>query len=184
MMPDQLAKAGSEHAHQVALFAWVAVARLYGFDVADEWSGRLREEVSEEEGREGAPAGHAPLPSRRADEPPVEPALEWFHAVPNGGARGNDKKSAMIRGAALRAEGVRSGVPDTFLPWPVGTWHGLYVEMKKPDQKPARSGRGGLGDDQLAFRDYARATGYGWAVCYSWREAAGVLRQYVEWGRR
>lgn len=173
MMPDQLAKSGSEHAHQVALFAWVAIARLYGFDVADEWSGR--------KGAEGSGLGPQALPPRNPNDEPVVKALEWVYAVPNGGARGNDKKSAMIRGAALRAEGVKPGVPDLFLPYPVGTWHGLYIEMKKPSVRPKRDGRGGVSDEQAQFRDYARATGYGWVVCYDWREAAETLRLYLEW---
>jgi hypothetical protein len=36
-----------------------------------------------------------------------------FFAVPNGwGISGSDRKSAMIQGARLKAEGVKSGVPD------------------------------------------------------------------------
>ena len=36
-----------------------------------------------------------------------------FFAVPNGwGISGSDRKAAMIQGARLKAEGVKSGVPD------------------------------------------------------------------------
>ena len=37
MTPDQIAKNGSEHAIQSALFAWAAVAENHGFEVADLW---------------------------------------------------------------------------------------------------------------------------------------------------
>ena len=181
MTPETLAKSGTEHAHQVALFAWAAVARLHGFKAADEWA-------------KGA-KGVAEL---RWQSEPVD-ALEWLHAIPNGGVRGDDEKSRAIRGGQLKAEGVRSGVPDIFLPWPLFEntydgcgdckgfsermirYAGLYIEMKKPSMKPKREGMGGVSVEQKAFGEYAKSVGYGFAVCYSWREAADVIRSYIEW---
>lgn len=165
MTPDQLAKSNTEHAHQVALFAWVAVAMVHGFDIADAFNS------------EGPTAFKRS--SYKAGDPFAFPMLKWLHAIPNGGARGGDKQTAMIRGAQLKAEGVKPGVPDIFLPYPIALWHGLYIEMKKPDQKPVRSGKGGVSDEQLEFRRWALSQNYGWIVCYSWREAADVLKQYI-----
>ncbi len=85
MRPSQLAK-DSEHSQQVALFAWCAVAKLHGFDVADAYD-----------------AG-AKLPAPDPLRPVAVPALEWFHAIPNGGSRGDDEKSRAIRGGQLKAE--------------------------------------------------------------------------------
>lgn len=161
MTPDQLAKSGTEHGHQVALFAWCAVARLHGFDVADDWAAGMGIEAAK---------------SSRTNRTPVD-ALEWFHAIHNQGH--GDK----VRGANAKAEGVRKGVADTFLPWPNAGWHGLYIEMKKPAEKPKSStAKGGVSDEQAKFGEYARAVGYGFMVCYSWREAANALRSYIEWG--
>lgn len=170
MTPDKLTKSGTEHGHQTALFAWCAVAHLHGFDVADAWA-----------------AGGA-LPKRDPDAPPAVPALQWFHAIHNQGH--GDK----VRGANAKAEGVRKGVADTFLPWPVyeqspsdsqvmvAKWCGLYIEMKKPAEKPkSATAKGGVSEEQAKFGEYARAVGYGWVVCYSWREAADTLRTYIEW---
>lgn len=168
MTPDKLAKSGSEHAHQVALFAWAAVAYRHGFEIADMWV---------EQGKEAFVKSNY-----KAGDDPAVPALEWLHAIPNGGARGDNKKSQAIRGGQLKAEGVRSGVPDVFLPWPIPGWHGLYIEMKKPDQKPKRStSKGGMSDEQIKFRDYARSVGFAHATCYSWKEATEMLRSYIEW---
>ena len=165
MTPDKLAKSGTEHGHQAALFAYCAVAYLHGFDVADEWSKTGK------------------LPKRDPDAPPAVPALEWFHAIPNGGKRGDDAKSRKIRGAQLKAEGVRQGVADCFLPWPSGEWHGLYIEMKKPTERPkSETAKGGVSDEQRSFGEYAKRVGYGWAVCYDWEQAASYLRSYIEWG--
>lgn len=161
MTPDQLAKSGTEHGHQVALFAWCAVARLHGFDVADDWAAGMGIEAAK---------------SSRTNRTPVD-ALEWFHAIHNQGH--GDK----VRGANAKAEGVRKGVADTFLPWPNAGWHGLYIEMKKPNEKPKSStAKGGVSDEQAKFGEYARRVGYGFMVCYSWREAANALRSYIEWG--
>lgn len=52
------------------------------------------------------------------------PGLRLMFAIPNGGARD------AITGAMLKAEGVKPGVPDIFLPVPVNGFHGLFVEMK------------------------------------------------------
>jgi hypothetical protein len=53
------------------------------------------------------------------------PELSMLYAVPNGGLR--SKATA----GKLRAEGVRSDVPDLCLPVVRGPWFGLYVEMKR-----------------------------------------------------
>lgn len=161
MTPAKLAKSGTEHGHQAALFAWCAVARLHGFDVADDWAAGMGIEAAK---------------SSRTNRTPVD-ALEWFHAIHNQGH--GDK----VRGAIAKAEGVRRGVPDTFLPWPVAHWHGLYIEMKKPAEKPKSStAKGCVSDEQAKFGEYARAVGFGFMVCYSWREAADALRSYIELG--
>jgi hypothetical protein len=69
---------------------------------------------------------------RHADElGNIDDRWNSLHAIPNGGSRGDSAKVRAIRGKALRAEGVRSGVPDLFLPEPVGEFHGLFIEMKK-----------------------------------------------------
>jgi len=165
MTPATLAKSGTEHAHQTALFAYAAVAYLHGFDVADEWSKTGK------------------LPKRDPDAPPKVPALEWFHAIPNGGSRGDYDKSRKIRGAKLKAEGVRQGVADIFLPWPSGKWHGLYIEMKKPTERPkSETAKGGVSDEQRSFGEYAKRVGYAWIVCYDWEQAASYLRSYIERG--
>ena len=167
MTPAQLAKSNTEHAHQVALFAYAAVAYRHGFDIADAWCEK----------------GDGVLRRSNTDfTKPAVPALEWFHAIPNGGSRGDDDKSRKIRGGQLKAEGVKQGVSDCFLPYPVGPWHGLYIEMKKPSQKPKKdTSKGGMSDNQIKFAEYAKSVDFGFMTCYSWKEAAEVLQAYIEW---
>lgn len=53
------------------------------------------------------------------------PELELLLAIPNGGHRhiGVARK--------LKAEGVKAGVPDMFLPVKRGNYGGLWIELKK-----------------------------------------------------
>lgn len=154
MRPNDLVK-DSEHSHQVALFAWLAVARLHGFAAADDW----------------AAGATLPIPAPQTPLGPV--GLEWAHAIHNQG------HGDALRGARARAEGVRCGIPDIFIPVPMGRFHGLYIELKKPSVKPKRdASNGGLSEEQRQFRNYCVFVSYGWEVCYGWREAAEAIRRY------
>lgn len=171
MRPIQIAK-DSESSHQQAFFAYCAFASIRGFADADKW----------------AFGGDI--------EPPVGnqkqlPCLDWIHHIPNGGSRGSTAKERAIRGGKLKAEGVRAGVFDVFLPYPRLKEHplkidfniqycGLYIEFKKPSEKPVReSYKGGLSDEQISFKNYADAVGYKCEVCYSWIEAVEALKRYL-----
>ena len=70
----------------------------------------------------------------------TDPRWRQAFAIPNGGLR--SKKTA----ARLKAEGVKAGVPDIFLPVSVGIWSGLFIEMKR-----TKGGR--LSDEQREFID-------------------------------
>lgn len=95
------------------------------------------------------------------------PELALLYHIPNGGSR--HKAEA----ARLRAEGVRSGVPDLCLPVPRGGFHGLYIELKR-----LRGGR--LSEQQRAWLDALGKQGYAVAVCKGWEEAAETIQRYLE----
>ena len=165
MTPAQLAK-DSESSQQIALFAWCAIAMNYGFDIANK--------VSDE----GALAYKNFVPQEVKEL--AVPELKWIHHIPNGGSRGNDVRSQQIRGAKLKAEGVRSGVSDIFLPVKRGQCSGLYIEMKKPSLKPKRlTSKGGCSDEQIEFGAFAQQQGFGFVVCYTWIEARNVIIAYI-----
>ena len=96
---------------------------------------------------------------------PRIPALRLLHAIPNGGKR--DKATA----ARLKAEGVKPGVPDLFLPVPSGAHHGCYIELK--------AGRNTISDYQEEWIDALRAQGYFVDVCWGWQSAARVIAEYL-----
>ena len=149
MTPSQLVKSDTEAAHQTVLFAWAAVAMNHGFSVANAWAKGLNPAVTATE--------------------PVIPELKWLHHIPNGGSRGNDVRSQQIRGAQLKAQGVKSGVSDLCLPVKRGHYSGLYLEMKRPAEKPVRpTSKGGVSDEQCEFGRFVKTQGFYFSVCYSW----------------
>jgi hypothetical protein len=59
-----------------------------------------------------------------------------------------------------------------FLPYPVGGYHGLYIEMKADG--------GTLRDEQRDFIDYANEVGYSCVVCHGFDEAIDAIMSYLE----
>ena len=60
-----------------------------------------------------------------AMETAARPELGLLYAIPNGGKR------AIKTAIALKAQGVKSGVPDMCLPVARNGYHGLYIELKR-----------------------------------------------------
>lgn len=165
MNPEQLAKSGTEHAEQTALFCWAAMATHFGFECADDMRNYA------------GPQKYTPASDRIT---PV-PELRWLHAIPNAGARGNK-----VAASQLKAEGVKAGVADILLPVRrtvridqrlafASTYSGFYLEMKRAN--------GRLSDvtkEQSAFAEFVKQQGYYWNVAFGWRMAADMLTRYLQ----
>lgn len=93
------------------------------------------------------------------------PGLKLMFAIPNGGARD------AITGAMLKREGVKPGVPDIFLPLPVGNYHGLFIELKTAKGSPSPEQREWL--MRLSNRGYAAV------LCRGFDEAIDTISRYV-----
>jgi hypothetical protein len=166
MTPGQIAKT-SEHSQQAALFCYTAKAASFGFAAADD----PKSYGNYPEGINHIEKHYCITDGKVIAFPDAVPALKWFHAIPNGGDR--DK----ITAGKMKAEGVRSGIWDTFLPVPRKGFAGLYIEMKKPGMQTAKNG--GLSDNQVEFGNFAVSQGYKCAVCYTWIEAVNILKEYL-----
>jgi len=94
------------------------------------------------------------------------PPLKWMFAVPNGGFR--FKREA----GRLKAAGVKAGVPDVVLPYPIFKSAGLFIEMKK-------KGVGKLQHNQGEWQQYLNSVGYRCEVCYGWQHAVKVIEEYL-----
>lgn len=88
-----------------------------------------------------------------------------FH-VPNGGSR------HPAEAAHLKAQGVKPGVPDLFVPVARGGYHGLFVEMKR--------GKGGrLTKEQAEWIRLLRGQGYCAWCCHGAENAIPLVERYV-----
>lgn len=95
-----------------------------------------------------------------------EPRLELLYAIPNGGAR----HPAVA--AKLKVEGVKPGVPDVCLPVAAGSFHGLYVELK-------RLKGGTVQPEQTRWNLLLLRQGYRAVVARGWVEAARVICEHL-----
>lgn len=96
-------------------------------------------------------------------------------AVPNGG----DRNIAVA--ANMKAEGVKSGVPDVFWPVPIGQFAGLWLELKRP----GLHGRalGGRSENQEKWHKDLVAQRYAVATVYGWEAMVQTLLWYSQLGR-
>ena len=145
----------SEHEHQVAFMSYASIVAWHGFETAEAYVNS----------RHGSIADFAHLPKH------PYPELKWLHAIPNGGSRGETEKDRMIAGGKLKAEGVKRGIPDLFLPVARQGLHGMYIEMKKFGGRPT--------PEQIEFGNDVQRQGYSFNICRGWREAADVLKWYL-----
>lgn len=160
MKPDDLAKSNTEAAHQAALFCWAAMAAERGIAYANVWvtGSSLLDEVKQVKC----------------------PELKWLHHIPNGGSRGDNAKSRMIEGGKLKAQGVKAGVLDIFLPVKRSFYSGIYIEMKHESKRNHKNG--GMTEDQVKFTNFVNSECFGVSVCYNWKEARDVLIDYLRTG--
>lgn len=129
MSPEDIAKAGSESAHQKALFAQCAIKRM--------------------------------------ENPQKYNVLRWLHAIPNGGARNK------LTATRMKAEGVRAGVLDIFLPVGRKGLKGMYIEMKAPGKI------NNVSQEQKEFIEHCLSEDYFVVVCDHWNHAWSFIEDYL-----
>lgn len=107
------------------------------------------------------------------------PHLDRIFAIPNESYGGTESHAR--RGARLKAEGRRAGVPDLFLPvpwpWPeMGSgsrfYFGLFLETKRPGKAPR--------PNQRDWIDFLSGRGYACTVYHSVDEGRDVINQYYK----
>lgn len=97
--------------------------------------------------------------------------VSWFRksfsdeiiAIPNGGSRSRSE------GARLKAEGVKAGVSDLFIP----AWL-LWIEFKRSD------GGSGLSIDQKKWANYVESIGHHFMCCNGHKEATKKVTDFYK----
>jgi hypothetical protein len=112
---------------------------------------------------------------------PVEgptPEGEWLplstiaFAVPNGVSIAGTEAQRARYMAALKRQGFRTGVSDIVIPYPRGTYHGLFVELKRDKHSV-------VSKDQKDWRLLMRRLGYRAEIVIGWDEARRIITEYV-----
>jgi hypothetical protein len=106
---------------------------------------------------------HAALRAR------TDPRWAMLFAIPNG------KAASSIREAVnAKRTGLKRGVPDMFLPIPIGEWHGLFVELKR-----ANGVKSDLKPEQAEWLQRLQDAGYQTAVAFGWKAAVAEIAGYL-----
>jgi hypothetical protein len=109
---------------------------------------------------------------RHADE---YPELRWLHSSLNGIFIPASKATRSRIINRMKAEGMKRGIPDLFLPVARHGKHGIYLELKRNDG-------GVLSNEQKEFLAFADEQGYHAVVCNGCDEATEMLEWYLRKG--
>jgi hypothetical protein len=96
-------------------------------------------------------------------------ASEYLFAIPNGGSRHPSEAKN------LKRQGVRKGVSDYFLPYPINGKHGLWIELKKDIKCRATK-------EQADWLKKMHELGYEAKLAFSAREAIKAVEDYLKIG--
>ena len=96
----------------------------------------------------------------------ADPRLRLLFAVGNGGKRN------VVVARKMKAEGVKAGVPDVFLPVACGGFHGLWLELKVSPNT--------LCEEQSTWLATLLVRGYRCEVVLDdWEKAKGIIEDYL-----
>lgn len=102
-------------------------------------------------------------------------------AIPNGSYK------SITAQKKFKAEGLKAGVPDFFIPEPNCYYHGLFIEMKKRPKTLKNGTKSYAGikvsKQQEEWIDKLNAKGYRAIVCYGADEAIEAIDDYMGMGR-
>jgi hypothetical protein len=102
------------------------------------------------------------------------PQLDLMFAIPNAGIMLSKlpRNYAFAITKYMKSEGQKSGIPDIFLPAPVGGYHGLFIEMK--------SAKGSPQANQKEWIAALEKQGYQAIVCKGFEAAKLAIINYLE----
>lgn len=101
----------------------------------------------------------------RAQHPKI--ALHTLHI-------GNERKATYYAGYIMKRMGVLKGASDLFMAWPLGGFHGLFIEVKSATGRPTQ--------EQKEFIQRMLDAGYMAKVCYGAEEVILTMKLYLAQG--
>ncbi|HNC11755.1 MAG TPA: hypothetical protein PLF59_08280 [Cyclobacteriaceae bacterium] len=89
--------------------------------------------------------------------------------IKNGGSL-----KSKIEGANFKRAGVKAGVSDYLLPYPVSPYHGLWIELKRREKSLCK-----VTDEQNDWLVLMASFGYAVCVAYGCLEAINKIKEYL-----
>lgn len=86
----------------------------------------------------------------------------------------NQRQTNVIHGAKLKRMGVRAGVSDLFLPYPIDKYHGLWIELKVGEKKLSKAKK-----EQVEWLNKMRKAGYAAFITFGFEETIYLLDCYL-----
>jgi len=83
----------------------------------------------------------------------------------------NEARRSPVLGRLMKLMGLRSGVPDIFVPYSANGYHGLFIELKYGKNKPTPA--------QVFFINRLLEQGYQAKVCWGALEAIECIEDYL-----
>ena len=84
----------------------------------------------------------------------------------------NERRCSMQEGVRLKAKGVKRGVSDLFLAYPVGNLAGFFIELKSPGKRPS--------EHQQEFMTLMQNAGYRVAWFCTVEKAWSAILEYLD----
>lgn len=101
------------------------------------------------------------------------PELKWLTHIPNGGYRDR------ITANNLKAEGVKSGVPDYLLAIKRGQYNSLWIELKRSAGKGKRAGV--VSEEQQEWISHLIGQNFLVYIAYGWQDAKATIEAYLNY---
>lgn len=97
----------------------------------------------------------------------------WFHPANERKTKSKQDKYGnwyTVEGNALKAKGVKKGIPDVMILEPSGDYIGLAIELKVWPNKPTK--------EQKEWLDRLKSRGYQTHVCYGLGHFEQIVKEY------
>lgn len=101
------------------------------------------------------------------------PMLKFLNSSANG------MKTAIKTAIRAKKTGMKRGYPDIFLPYPSNGYHGLFIELKRMNNKALKISKGKATLEQLVWINYLNSVGYLAVICYGSEEAINTIQKYL-----
>lgn len=106
---------------------------------------------------------------------------DFSYMVPNGTEIAGNYQGRARYMASLKAQGFRVGVSDLVIAYPVGDYHGAYIELKRDRKayKGPAAVASAIRPDQRDWLLLMRSVGYFTGIAYGSDEFQSLVRSYL-----